>query len=75
MASSGLSAGRPSSRNSQPSVEARALLQQSAGSKRVNFETDPQLRAEFKAWCAANETTIREELERHMRSVVAGGKR
>ncbi len=75
MANSGLSAGRPSSRNSQPNVDARALLAQSAGSKRVNFETDPQLRSQFKAWCAANDTTIREELERHMRSVVEGAKR
>lgn len=65
---SGLSAGRPSSRSSKPDVDVRSLM--SDDTSRINFEVPRELRNQFKAWAAQHDTTIKDELTRHIRSLL-----
>lgn len=67
-----LSTGRPSARNSKPNVDAAALM--SEDTTRVNFQIDRQARNAFKAWCAENDTTIKDELTRHIYSLIQNSK-
>ena len=39
---------------------------------RINFEISRAKRAAFKAWCAQNDTTIRDELTAHIDRLIQG---
>ena len=68
---SGLSAGRPSSRNSTPGVNVRDLMAEEGAPARINFEVPRELRDKFKVWAVQNNTTIKDELTRHIRSLIS----
>lgn len=63
---SSIRAGRPSVRKSQA---AAANATESEDLTRINFVLDRELRNEFKAWCAKNDTSIKDELTRHIRTI------
>lgn len=67
---SGLSAGRPSNRNTTPGVNVRDLMAEESELARINFQVPKALRAKFKVWVAQNNTTITDELTRHIESLV-----
>lgn len=67
---SGLSAGRPSNRNSTPGVSVRDLMAEEPALARINFEVPRELRDKFKVWAVQNNTTIKDELTRHIRSLL-----
>lgn len=70
MATSGLSAGRPSARTGKPATSVRDLVGDSGGEARINFSVPRDLRARFKVWAIEHDTTMTDELTRHIRSLV-----
>ncbi len=47
-----------------------AAAADSADDARINFMIPRELRQKFKAWAAQNDTSIKDELTRHIRSLV-----
>ncbi|MWV76098.1 hypothetical protein SAMN06295924_12316 [Rathayibacter rathayi NCPPB 2980 = VKM Ac-1601] len=67
---SGLSAGRPSTRSTTPGVTVRDLMAEDTVPARINFQVPRELRDKFKVWAVQNNTTIKDELTRHILSLI-----
>jgi hypothetical protein len=55
---------------SKPAPAPTAAAPDSADDARINFMIPRELRQKFKAWAAQNDTSIKDELTRHIRSLV-----
>lgn len=65
---SSLSAGRPSARAGRQGIDVRDLVRDETA--RINFEVPRELRQAFKAWAAQHDTSIKDELTRHIAQLV-----
>lgn len=54
----------------KPAPTPTSAAADSADDARINFMIPRELRQKFKAWAAQNDTSIKDELTRHIRSLV-----
>ena len=53
-----------------PAPKGSTAAAETAEDARINFMIPRELRQKFKAWAAQNDTSIKDELTRHIRSLV-----
>lgn len=65
-------AAEPPAAPAKPTTPANgdAAAHEAAEDARINFMIPRELRQKFKAWAAQNDTSIKDELTRHIRSLV-----
>jgi hypothetical protein len=67
------SAGEPAATDVEPTTPATTAPSKGEGAptSRINFEIDRAKRAAFKAWCAQNDTSIKDDLTAYIDSKIS----